>query len=76
MPASPLRPAAPLSDLDDPFSSAARRPSGVQRKASRFEPPPPELCGLFPIPPEQLEHVDSTGARFRMELDWNDRAKA
>ena len=75
MTARPLRPFAPLSEIDEPFASPARKKSGTMRKAARFEPPPPELCHLFPVPPDQVVHVDSTGARFRMELDWNDRAK-
>ncbi len=73
MAAHPLR---PLSQLDEPFTATtADKKSGKHRKAARFEAPPPELCDLFPVAPEPVVHIDSTGARFRMELDWNDRAK-
>lgn len=76
MTARPLRPFAPVTtELDDPFPPPTRAKSGTMRKASRFEAPPAELLQLFPVVPEPVEHIDSSGVRFRMELDWNDRAK-
>ena len=67
MTARPLRPFAPLSEIDEPFASPARKKSGTMRKAARFEPPPPELCHLFPVPPDQ---VTVTGY-IPVALNWS-----